>query len=87
MIQDPAKPSINVDGGAPGSARTSPGNRWGLVALRREQRERFESKPRENRAMEAKARPSTDVAITALGKKWWYICTLFGTNSLKEGAM
>jgi hypothetical protein len=29
----------------------------------------------------------TEVASTALEKEWQYACRLFGTNSLKEGAM
>jgi hypothetical protein len=35
-----------------------------------------------------KVRPITDITSTALGKKkWQYADRLFGTNSLKEGAM
>jgi hypothetical protein len=34
-----------------------------------------------------KTRPITHVTSTALGKEWRYACRLFGTNSLKEGAM
>jgi hypothetical protein len=35
-----------------------------------------------------KVRPITDATSTALEKKKWrYACRLFGTNSLKEGAM
>jgi hypothetical protein len=38
--------------------------------------------------MVRKVRPSTNVTITAFGKKkWQYVHRPFGTNSLKEGAM
>jgi hypothetical protein len=48
----------------------------------------MESNHHENRAMgkEGEAK-QTSQAKPLEKKKWWYACRLFGTNSLKEGAM
>jgi hypothetical protein len=70
------------DGGTPGQARTS-----GRAAIKREQREQLGSDHREKRATGKKARPIRDVTSKPSEKKWRYACRLFGTNTLKEGAM
>jgi hypothetical protein len=63
------------DDDKPGPTSGSSRSDWRAVTM--------ETVPREGK----RDRSQTLQAQTAQKRKWWYACRLFGTNSLKEGAM
>jgi hypothetical protein len=86
-IQNPEESKVEDDGGTPGPTRNLSGCRSKRVHLRSERRVAFgvQPPPKERKIV----RDSQEhIESTALRRKErWYTVSLFGTNSLKEGAM